>query len=59
MAVEVDLLAPEFETAIHAGPDDIATFLEIDNPENRAIRKHQAFETVRTLLNALGVKKFM
>jgi hypothetical protein len=49
----------KFETPNHAGPDDVATFLEIDVPENRAIRKRQAYETVSALLDALGIKKFM
>jgi hypothetical protein len=38
---------------------DVATFLQIDNAENRAIRKRQAFETVAALLDALGATKFV
>lgn len=49
----------KFESTKHAGPDDIANFLEIENAEDRAIRKRQAFETVSGLLDALGIKKFV
>ena len=49
----------KFETINHAGPDDVATFREINNPEDRAIRKRAAYETVRSFLDALGIKKFV
>ncbi len=49
----------KFETPNHAGPDDVATFLQIDNAENRTIRKRHAFETVAGLLDALWATKFV
>ena len=49
----------KFETVNHTGPNDVATFLEIEEPESRAIRKQQAHQTVSAFLDALEVKKFV
>jgi hypothetical protein len=49
----------KFETVDHIGPNDVVTFLEIDDPENRAIRKRIAYETVSALLDALDIRKFV
>lgn len=49
----------KFESPNRVGPDDIATFLEIDGAVNREIRKREAFETVSQLLNGLGIERFV
>ena len=43
----------------HAGPNDIASFLEIDEPDDRQLRKRQAFEVVSRFLDALSIEKFV
>ncbi len=47
----------KFESAEHAGPDDVATFLEVNDPEDRAIRKRTAYERVSAFLDALTIEK--
>jgi len=49
----------KFESVEHVGPDYVATFLEIEDPESRTIRKRQAYETVSAFLDALNIKKFV
>lgn len=49
----------KFETPNHTGPDYLATFDELKDPEDRAARKRAAFEVVSELLDALNVEKFV
>lgn len=49
----------KFESVEHVGPDYVATFLEIEEPEDRELRKRRAFETVNAFLDALGIEKFV
>lgn len=49
----------KFESMNHAGPDDIARFLEVSEPDDRQLRKRQAFETVSRFLDALSIEKFV
>lgn len=47
----------KFESVEHTGPHDVATFLEITEPEERAIRQRRAFEIVSEFLDALDIEK--
>jgi hypothetical protein len=49
----------KFESVEHIGPDYVTIFLEIDDPEDRELRKRRAFETVTSFLDALGIEKFV
>ena len=49
----------KFESINHAGPDDIARFLEISESDDRQLRKRQAFEIVSKFLDALSIQKFV
>lgn len=49
----------KFESVEHVGPDYVATFLEIEDPEDRQIRMRLAFETVNAFLDALNIEKFV
>lgn len=49
----------KFESVEHIGPDYVTTFLEINEAEDRELRKRRAFETVTAFLDALGIEKFV
>jgi hypothetical protein len=49
----------KFQSPDHTGPDDIARFLEIDEPEAKAFRKRLAFENVVALLDGLGINRIV
>lgn len=49
----------KFESMNHVGPNDIARFLEISDPDDKELRKRQAFERVSKFLDALSIQKFV
>ncbi|MCA9819110.1 MAG: hypothetical protein KC652_28675, partial [Cyanobacteria bacterium HKST-UBA01] len=49
----------KFESVEHVGPDYVATFFEIEDSDDRALRKRKAFETVNAFLEALCIEKFL
>jgi len=49
----------KFESPNHVGPDYVVTFLEIEDPVNREIRRREAFELVKDFLDALGIERFV
>lgn len=46
-------LANKFASANHAGPKDVADFLGLDNDEDIALTKRDAFEQIQALLNQI------
>jgi hypothetical protein len=49
----------KFETVNSVGPNSVASFLEISNPEEREIRKREAFELVNQLMDDIGIASFI
>ncbi len=50
----LQIIADKFASVDHYGPAAVATFEAISDPEERAIRRRDAFERVRDLLERLG-----
>ena len=50
----LQIIADKFASVDHYGPVAVATFEAISDPEERAIRRRDAFERVRDLLERLG-----
>ncbi len=48
----------KFETVNSIGPNFVASFLEISNPEDREIIKREAFELVNQLMDEIGIVAF-
>lgn len=46
-------LAGKFATADHAGPKDVVDFLGLDDGENIALIKRDAYEQIQALLNLI------
>ena len=47
-------LAGKFASADHAGPKDVADFLELSDDEDMAMIKRDAYEQVQALLNLIS-----
>jgi len=48
----------KFDTTNSIGPNFVADFLEISNPEEREILKREAFELVTLLMDKIGISAF-
>ena len=46
-------LAGKFASVDHAGPKDVADFLELDDDEDSELIKRDAYEQIQTLLNLI------
>jgi hypothetical protein len=46
----------KFLSPDHAGPKWVADFLEIEDPEERAIQQRAAYEEITALLHRLGIR---
>lgn len=48
----------KFETVNSIGPNFVADFLEISEPEEKEIKKREAFELINALMDEIGIKPF-
>ncbi|MBD5513141.1 MAG: hypothetical protein HDR06_00390 [Lachnospiraceae bacterium] len=46
-------MAGKFASVDHAGPKDVADFLELDDDEDSELIKRDAYEQIQTLLNLI------
>ena len=53
----LQIIADKFASVDHYGPAAVSAFEEITDPEARAIRRRDAFERVRDLLERLGLSQ--
>lgn len=53
----LQIIADKFASVDHYGPAAVAAFEEITDPEERAIRRRDAFERVRDLLERHGLSQ--
>ena len=53
----LQIIADKFASVDHYGPAAVAAFEAITDPEARAIRRRDAFERVRDLLERLGLSQ--